>query len=161
LKDVGLGVKGLIFNNHEVLILVKPNGVLDFPGGKVEFGENHIQALEREIIEETGLTVKIHDPIAQWSFTKSTGLQITGVTYFCQYLGGRITLSNEHSDYFWLPKRKFECSNSHTGWMNASRLETFGFAKFIFSPNITVKNSWRRYATCKKRKCQDEVSILS
>jgi regulator of extracellular matrix RemA (YlzA/DUF370 family) len=52
-------------SNHiifEVLILVKPNGVSDLPGGKVEYGENKVEALDREIIEETGLIVKIHDP---------------------------------------------------------------------------------------------------
>ena len=131
--DTGCGVKGLIFNEDEILILVKPGGVSDLPGGKVEYGENQKEALDREITEETGLITKIHDPIVRWSFTKSNGLQITGVTYLCQYIGGRVTLSDEHSDYFWLPRKRIECFNSRAGWMITVKLKTHGFTKFVFS----------------------------
>jgi ADP-ribose pyrophosphatase YjhB (NUDIX family) len=156
-----LGTKGLIIKNHEVLILVKPNGASDLPGGKVEIGENQIEALNREIIEETGLLTKINYPIAQWSFTKSNGLQITGITYVCEYTGGRVTLSDEHCDYFWLPRKKIGCFNPHAGWMNTSRLDNPGVAKFVFPNDIAFKNSWRYHATCKTRKCQAEISILA
>ena len=141
--DTGWGVKGLVFNGHEVLILVKPSGVSDLPGGKIEYGENQKEALDREITEGTGLITEIHDPIALWSFTKSNGLQITGVTYVCEYIKGRVTLSDEHCDYFWLPRKKIECFNSRAGWKNTSKLKNHGFAKFVFSPDITVENSWR------------------
>ena len=149
--DTGLGVKALVLKGEDILILVKPNGVSDLPGGKVEYGENQVEALNREIIEETGLIVKIHDPIAHWSFTKSNSLQISGATHFCHYLGGRIRLSDEHSDYFWLPLETIDCSESHTGWVAASRLKTLDFKKFIFSPANAIKNSWRRHAARKKR----------
>lgn len=33
----------------------KHPGYWDLPGGGVDFGENHLQAIEREIKEETGL----------------------------------------------------------------------------------------------------------
>ena len=148
--DTGLGIKALILNGHDILILVKPNGVSDLPGGKVEYGENQVEALNREIIEETGLIVKIHDPIVHWSFTKSNSLQISGATHLCQYLGGRIRLSDEHSDYFWLPLKKIDGSKSHTAWVAVSKFKTLGFTKYVFSDH-TVENSWRRYAACKKR----------
>ena len=131
--DTGRGVKALVINGQEILILVKPNGVSDLPGGKIEYGENQKEALDREIAEEIGLITEIHDPIASWSFTKSNGLQITGVTYLCQYIGGRVTLSDEHSDYFWLPRKRIECLNSRAGWMITVELKTHGFTKFVFS----------------------------
>ena len=124
---MGLGVKGLILNGHEVLILVEPNGISDFPGGKVESGENHIQALEREIIEETGLTVKIHAPIAQWSFTKSSGLQISGVTYLCQYLRGRVSLSDEHCNFYWLPLSSISAVESRQGFSQQGEVQKLYF----------------------------------
>ena len=101
--NTGLGVKGLILNGHEILVLVKPNGVSDLPGGRIEYGENQIEALNREIVEETGLITKIHDPVAWWSFTKPNGLHITGLTYLCLYISGQVSLSDEHSDFYWLP----------------------------------------------------------
>ena len=71
--DTGLGVKALVLKGEDILILVKPNGVSDLPGGKVEYGENQVEALNREIIEETGLIVKIHDPVAKKQVMAATG----------------------------------------------------------------------------------------
>jgi 8-oxo-dGTP diphosphatase len=163
LKDMGLGVKGLILSGHEVLILVKPNGTSDFPGGKVESGENHIQALDREIIEETGLTVKIYDPIAQWSFTKSSGLQINGVTYLCQYLRGQVSLSDEHCDFYWLPLSKISTVEPGQGFSQqgeVQKLNFYGLHRVTQYSNAYF--NWRHlfYADA-KRKCCDDITDLS
>lgn len=45
---------------HEKIILVQaPNGAWFLPGGEIEADENHIQALERELIEELGFTAQL------------------------------------------------------------------------------------------------------
>ncbi|EHJ52557.1 NUDIX hydrolase [Streptococcus macacae] len=45
---------------HQKIILVQaPNGAWFLPGGEIEKKENHLQALERELIEELGFTVTI------------------------------------------------------------------------------------------------------
>jgi 8-oxo-dGTP diphosphatase len=100
-QKTALGVKGFITKNGKVLVLVKPNGDFDLPGGRVEVGESFKDSLHREIFEETGLKVEIIDPIKNWSFIKSSGLLVTGLTYSCRYLSGEVTLSDEHSKYFW------------------------------------------------------------
>jgi len=101
--DTGLGVKGLIQRGETVLVLVKPDGKLDLPGGRVEMDESIIQALHREITEETELVASIREPLNQWSLLKPEGFKITGITYICKYGSGDVRLSSEHITYFWHP----------------------------------------------------------
>ena len=96
------GVKGLVKKNNRILVLVKPNGTLDLPGGRVEDGGTVKSALQREINEETGLKVEIHDPVEEWSFYKMPGRIIKGLTLECDYLEGKVKLCPEHKRYFWL-----------------------------------------------------------
>ena len=95
------GVKGIVRKNDQILVLVKPNGTLDLPGGRVEKGETIRAALQREIKEETGLKVEIYDPVEEWSFYKTPKHLIKGITMNCAYLEGRVKLCGEHKSYFW------------------------------------------------------------
>lgn len=96
------GVKGIVKKNDHILVLVKPNGTLDLPGGRVENGESIKSALRREINEETGLKVKIHDPVEEWSFYKTPNQLIKGITLERTYLDGKVKLCGEHKRYFWV-----------------------------------------------------------
>ena len=95
------GVKGVVRKSDHILVLVKPNGTLDLPGGRVENGETIRSALRREINEETGLKVEIHDPVENWSFYKTPDQLIKGITLECAYLDGNVELCEEHKRYFW------------------------------------------------------------
>ena len=95
------GVKGIVRKDDRILVLVKPNDTLDLPGGRVENGETIKSALRREINEETGLKVKIHDPVEEWSFYKTPNHLIKGITLDCAYLEGKVKLCDEHKRYFW------------------------------------------------------------
>ena len=95
------GVKGIVRKNDHILVLVKPNGTLDLPGGRVENGETVQFALQREINEETGLKVEIHDPVEEWSFYKTPDQLIKGITLKCDYLEGKVKLCGEHKSFFW------------------------------------------------------------
>ena len=95
------GVKGIVRKNDDFLVLVKQDGTLDLPGGRIENGETIKFALQREINEETGLKVAIHDPVEKWSFYKTPNQLIKGITLECDYLGGKVKLCEEHKRYFW------------------------------------------------------------
>jgi 8-oxo-dGTP diphosphatase len=51
----------MIENVPFVLLGLKPSGIWEFPGGKVENNETHSQAMEREWIEELGVMVRCDD----------------------------------------------------------------------------------------------------
>ena len=101
MENIWDGVKGIVRKNDDFLVLVKQDGTLDLPGGRIENGEAIKFALQREINEETGLKVEIHDSVEKWSFYKTPGQLIKGITFECAYLGGKVKLCEEHKRYFW------------------------------------------------------------
>lgn len=61
-------VRGIIIKNGKIAMIHSLKyDYYKFPGGGIEKGENHIQALIREVKEETGLTV-IPDSIKEYGY---------------------------------------------------------------------------------------------
>ncbi len=60
-------VAAVIFKNNKVFATQRGYGDFkggwEFPGGKIEPGETHVQALSREIREELGVEIEINDLI--------------------------------------------------------------------------------------------------
>lgn len=55
-----IGVYGIIVNDGKILLVnVRSTGKYFLPGGAVEMGETLTDALNREILEETGIEVEI------------------------------------------------------------------------------------------------------
>lgn len=74
-------------------------GLWDIPGGTVEFEENILQCVAREVLEETGLVVKINNPIFVHDHINGLRHQFE-VIYDCDYLSGDIILNPEDHDEF-------------------------------------------------------------
>ena len=101
-------VAALIEKDNRILIAKRstggPNvmGKWEFPGGKVEFGENEFCAIEREIKEEFELDIKAKDflinNVCEYP-TKTVDLRL----YSCEYIDGKFNL-HDHSEYKWVTK---------------------------------------------------------
>ena len=63
-------VAAVIEENGAFLVTRRPEGVhlaglWEFPGGKIDAAETHAEALRREILEELGTDVDVHDLLFQ------------------------------------------------------------------------------------------------
>ena len=85
-----------------------PN-IWDIPGGTIEFGEELISALKREVKEEVNLKINPKKIIYAYGFVSNVNRHQFQLVYLCDYASGDVKLnSEEHSEYKWLKKAEFE-----------------------------------------------------
>lgn len=75
-------------------------GFWEFPGGKVEAGEDHKTALARELKEELGVVVEVGDFIAS-GHTKGEELEINLHGYFIEWDAEPLA-SSDHDQMGWM-----------------------------------------------------------
>lgn len=106
-----VAVKGLLTRDDgRLLVLSRPDGYVDFPGGRVDKAEMAMpfeQVLQREIIEEIGPAVQYEQGnigfVAKRDYTiTETTYHLTVLFYKLQYISGEIQLSDEHEIYEWI-----------------------------------------------------------
>lgn len=109
-----LAVKGIIRSTEGKILVLKRSdkddhkpGVWETPGGGIDHEEAPQEALEREVLEETGLTVRVKEPFNVFTFRKDTGEFKVGITFLCDWKTGEVALSHEHSDYRWIDPKEF------------------------------------------------------
>ncbi|MSU55295.1 MAG: NUDIX domain-containing protein [Candidatus Taylorbacteria bacterium] len=120
-----VGQKAFINKSGSVPVLNDPNSKLDFPGGKIQIGENDFEeSLRREVREETGLEIKIGDPFVTWYFEfksghRNAGKQVFLVGYRCEFVSGEVKLSNEHDSFQWVDKATYDDVDDRGGHFKA------------------------------------------
>ena len=92
----------LIFNDN-FLLLKRANEPFIWgpPGGHLEINEDPVLGLQREVKEETGLQIRVYQPVTTW-FGDFRSSRLFSVDYLCTSHDNNIILSGEHSDYRWL-----------------------------------------------------------
>lgn len=104
-------VGAFIINKENKLFLMKShkwNDLYVVPGGHIELGETIVQALSREVQEETHL--KIQNPIflCLWEFIHGSEFHAKKHMLFLNYrvdtTSSDVTLNNEAQDFVWVGK---------------------------------------------------------
>ena len=107
-KTFGVAVKAIVKFEDKFLIIKKSliedvaPETYDLPGGRLEFGEKPVNALTREVFEETGLNILNPKPTRVWSFSPKENFQLIGITFLCESENNKVNLSEEHTEYKWL-----------------------------------------------------------
>lgn len=87
-------------------------GVYELTGGHMDFGEDIVVALKREIKEELGMDIKVGDPFHVFTYMNEIkGAQGVEVVYFATFDGSmeNIRLNPEdHSEFKWATEEEFE-----------------------------------------------------
>lgn len=81
-------------------------GGWEFPGGKIEVGENPKEALVREIMEELDVTIEVGErlDIVEYDYPN---FHLTMHCYFCIITSGKLVLK-EHQAAKWLRKEELD-----------------------------------------------------
>ena len=108
-------VGALIFNESNQLLIVKTHkwhGNYTIPGGHVEMGEHLQEALEREIKEETGLTLSKADFLCFQEFVFDDCFweerHFIFFDFICRVDPGEVQLNDEAEGFVWVDLEKIE-----------------------------------------------------
>ena len=103
--------KAMIMKGRKYLVLKRspdahtyPNR-WDFPGGRLEIGEDVLKSLEREVLEETSLKMRARNPV----FTFHEILNdhaVVFIIYSCRVVSGEVMLSDEHTEFRWATREE-------------------------------------------------------
>lgn len=87
---------------NRVLLKRHPQRGWEFPGGKVEVGEDLIGALLREVREETGLEIAVRCLAAVYSNTSPVSLVL--FSFLADYISGELRTSEESIEIGWFDR---------------------------------------------------------
>lgn len=103
-----IGPRATIYNTktNKVLLLQRNDGnnVWEIPGGKRENNEDIVDALKREVQEETGLIINEYKLVyVSPIFENHPVLKpFLNIGYLCLVDNSDVVISNEHIDYKWV-----------------------------------------------------------
>lgn len=101
-----VSIKIIFRYKNEIMILKHKNSVFSFPGGRMEWGESILDALNRELKEEINYSLEKEPDLLQvWNFISKNRLRHSIIINFIQELAEKPKLSSpEKLKIIWLKK---------------------------------------------------------
>ena len=105
--EIRLGCSASIFDERGRILLTRrtDNGQWCLPGGRMESGESAAEACEREVLEETGLSVRVKRLVGVYShpdqlvvYPDGNKAHVVALHFEAEVTGGEAGLSDETTD---------------------------------------------------------------
>lgn len=134
-KHTHLGSYAVITQNGKIALIRKARGaytgMLDLAGGSIEFGESPVEAVEREVLEETGLTV-ITSKLLR-SDSAIYPYQSNGEDYILHHLGFIFECEVDSYD---INQAGDDLDSAGAGWYDIASLDHDNITPFVKSSII-------------------------
>lgn len=109
-NSIQLGVGAVVFKDDAVLLVKRKNPPNQdqwaIPGGKVKFGEPLIEAVQREIQEETGVVIVAQKPVYTFEVIENS-LHYVVIDFTANYVTGEPQAADDAQDAAWVSRENF------------------------------------------------------
>lgn len=115
-----VAVGAIVFKNDDVLLVRRGQppamDLWAIPGGSVDIGESLQAAAEREILEETGVIIKAHEPVYTFDFidrdeSGHVRYHYVIVDLAADYIGGQPKAGDDATDARWVSPQEVKSLN--------------------------------------------------
>jgi len=117
-----LAVGAIVFKENKVLLVKRgrapSKGLWAIPGGSVKLGETIKNAVEREIVEETGIHVRAGAPVYSFELIERDEDGDVQFHYYivdleAEYISGEITPGDDADDAAWMSVEDMKVNDVH------------------------------------------------
>ena len=112
-----VAVGAIVFRDNRVLLVRRgqppSQDLWAIPGGRVEIGETLQEAAEREILEETGVTIAARDPVYTFDYIERDGSELPRFHYviidlIADYVRGETRAGDDAADVRWVAAEELD-----------------------------------------------------
>lgn len=101
LPQHSVSVAGIVFDDHGRVLAIRrrDNGQWQPPGGVLELGETFEEGVRREVLEETGMHVRVGRLTGVY---KNMNMRVVALVFRCTAVGGTPQATEESHEVQWL-----------------------------------------------------------
>lgn len=114
MEKIGVSQKAILFDKGGRFLVIRRTGTApsdpnrwDLPGGELDFGEDAMAGIIREIREETGLEIRDLKPFDVESHINEDGGFWVTIAYTAKAISDKVVLSFEHNEFKWITAEEF------------------------------------------------------